>query len=295
MHSTSKRVSKITGHTAVYGIIGEHVQHSFSPAMHTAAMRHDGRNALYLAFPVARGNVEVAVNGLQAIGVRGINVTMPYKRDVIPLLATIEEAAAVIGAVNTIRFLDDGLHGNNTDWSGFLADLKLHEVDVDGRDCVVLGAGGSARAIVYALLTAGATVHLLARRLTQAAELKADFGQHINVNSLHPHLLSDLGELVLSRPLIVNTTPLGMYPNVESSAWPADVPLPAGAFIYDIVYNPETTQIMQQGIDAGCQAANGLGMLLYQGVHAYTYWMGESPDAAVMRVALLDALNTPAD
>ena len=217
-------------------------------------------------------------------------MTVPHKQAVLPFLDTIEDGARVIGAVNTILINlvpvknEDTwqLTGYNTDWLGFLADLETLKVDVDRRDCLVLGAGGSARAIVYGLAQAGARVHVLARRLIQATQLATDFK---DVSRVQAGYLSDLADYVadLQAPLVVNTTPLGMTPNIDRSIWPDHLPFPTGAFIYDLVYNPIETCFMQQAQASGCGTSNGLGMLIHQGAIAFELWTGQKPDIQIMK------------
>jgi shikimate dehydrogenase len=164
-------------------------------------------------------------------------------------------------------------------------------VDVRGRECVVLGAGGSARAVVYALLREGARIHLMARREEQAVLLSADLHAAPNQIQAHPWDPARISRLRLEAPLIVNTTPLGMADHADQSPWPATLPLPHGAFVYDLVYNPAETRFMQQARDQGCRTANGLGMLLHQGAQAFHLWTGRQPDLTVMRAALLAGLQ----
>ncbi len=224
-----------------------------------------------------------------------------------PFLDEIEAGAQAIGAVNTVVISKQlsvnseqslttnlqspisNLTGYNTDWSGFLADLASLDVGVNGRSCLVLGAGGSARAVAYGLAQAGGQVQVLARRIEQAQQLVNEIGPHVD----GPGWLNawPLGELetavnATTAPLIINTTPLGMSPNIETSVWPDDLAFPEGSFAYDLVYNPATTRFMQQAQAAGCQAANGLGMLLHQGAQAFTSFTGQEPNLAVMRKAL---------
>jgi shikimate dehydrogenase len=220
-------------------------------------------------------------------------------------LDEVDRAAAAIGAVNTIVVETERLEtgdyettqlpnyktiGYNTDWSGFLADLTALDVPVVGRDCLVLGAGGSARAIVYGLMTVGARVQVLARRVKQArnlvTDLEIEFGEEIRL--LEYGALAELATAVstTTAPLIINTTPLGMSPQVDSSPWPDTLSFPAGAFIYDLVYNPRQTRLMQQAQATGCGAVNGLGMLVHQGAQAFQLWTGVMPDIEVMRAIL---------
>ncbi|GIK56495.1 MAG: shikimate dehydrogenase [Chloroflexi bacterium] len=306
----------ITGSTQLLGIIGWPVAHSFSPAMHNAALADRGLDYVYVPLPVHPDEVSTAVSALPTLGFRGVNVTVPHKQAVMPLLDELEDAAQAIGAVNTIvvtrnplpvnrnplsvtrepvthhasRITDYGLPitdyamtGYNTDWAGFLADLVELEVAVNGRDCLILGAGGSARAVVYALAKSGGRVQVVARRPEQVGELAAALRPYAGDVAARP--TADLAALVatLTAPLIVNTTPLGMTPHPEASPWPDDLPLPPGAFVYDLVYNPRETTFMRQAQAAGLAAANGLGMLVYQGARAFELWTGHTPNVALMR------------
>ncbi|HRQ39401.1 MAG TPA: shikimate dehydrogenase [Chloroflexota bacterium] len=304
MHHASRIT--ITGTTQLLGIIGWPVAHSFSPAMQNAALADLGLNYVYVPLPVHPEEVSTAVSALPTLGFRGVNVTVPHKQAVMPLLDELEDAARAIGAVNTIvvnrnplsvtRETDYGLRitdyelrmkGYNTDWAGFLADLNELGVGVNGRDCLVLGAGGSARAVVYALAKSGGRVQVVARRVEQAGELVAALRPY-GGDGVMARPFTDLPIITatLTAPLIVNTTPLGMTPHPEGSPWPDDLPLPPGAFLYDLVYNPRETTFMRQAQAAGLPAANGLGMLVYQGARAFELWTGQQPDVQVMRAVV---------
>jgi shikimate dehydrogenase len=286
---------KIHAATRLAGLIGWPVSHSLSPAMHNAMAAALGLNFAYVPLPVAPGDVGAAVAGLAALGFVGANVTVPHKEAVLPYLDELEAAAQAIGAVNTILIREEPsaadsreqawpgrrLVGHNTDWIGFLEDLAALGVSVAGEECLVLGAGGSARAVVYGLQQAGGRVRLLARRREQAQELARALAVEAPC-----HELAELagGKPPWTRPpaLIVNTTPLGMAPDVHSSPWPEERPLPAGAFVYDLVYNPAETKLMGQARAAGCRTANGLGALVCRGAHAFRLWTGHQPDLDVM-------------
>ena len=219
----------INGKTQLIGLIGWPVSHSFSPAMHNAAAESLGLNWAYVPLPVAPEQVATAVSSLSALSIRGINVTVPHKQAVLPLLDEVEPGAQAIGAVNTIVVGENGrLSGHNTDWSGFLADLQAHGVSVADRDCLLLGAGGSARAVAYGLAKSGARVHILARRVVQAETLIADLRPFVPNAQLISQPISDLEEIstTLHAPLIVNSTPLGMTPNENSTPWPIDLAFP---------------------------------------------------------------------
>ena len=279
----------INAKTQLIGLIGWPISHSLSPAIHNAAAAALDLNWVYVPLPVRAAQVETAVKGLPALGFRGVNVTVPHKQAVMPFLDEINPAAEAIGAVNTIVVDQNGrLVGHNTDWSGFLDDLEAADVHISERDCLVLGAGGAARAAAYGLARAGCKVQVLARRLDQAIDLVADLVPYIDDAALFARPLQRLETAVAQSkaPLIVNTTPAGMAPNVDQSVWPDALPFPDGAFVVDLVYNPPTTRLLRQAQAAGIPAANGLGMLLRQGARSFSLWTGQDPDIEVMAQAL---------
>lgn len=294
----------IRGTTSLVGLIGWPVTHSLSPVMHNAAAQALGLDLVYVPLPVAPGEVGEAVRGLPALGFLGANVTVPHKEAVLPFLDELDGAAQAIGAVNTICVRRSGengpyrrmiLHGTNTDAAGLAADLQAKGVVFAERDCLVLGAGGAARAAIYALAREGARVHLFARRAEQAEQVVAQIARYLPAAAASAHQWAELPALVpaLEAPLIVNATPLGMPPHEEASPWPAGLPFPAGSFIYDMVYSPPETVLLRQARAAGCAAGNGLGMLVQQGALAFEMWTGIRPDVMVMQQALVDAKSPP--
>lgn len=277
----------IDGKTQLFGLIGWPVGHSLSPAMHNAAAEALGLNWTYVPRAVSPERLPDALRGLAALGFRGVNVTVPHKQAVIPHLHSIFPATRDTGAVNTIVINDGQLTGFNTDWSGFLADLESHRLALFGRDCLVLGAGGAARSVVYALLRRGARVTVLSRRPEQARRLASEFGAVFPDATVTPGLMEEIATTSahLDEPIIINTTPLGMAgENAGLSPWP-DEPLPRGAFVYDLVYNPARTRLMEQAEAEGRRAVNGLGMLVRQAAEAFEVMTGRRPDMEVMRRA----------
>lgn len=275
------------------GLLGWPVAHSRSPAMHNAAFAAAGIKGIYLPLAVPPERLAAAVAGLAALGFRGANVTIPHKQAVMPLLDELSPAAQAIGAVNTIVVQEDGrLYGDNTDAPGFIADLAEQGVDlveVAAEGALVLGAGGSARAVVFALATAGVPVTVWARRDGQAQALCEALRPFLpataRLQALPPEADSP------SRPaLVVNCTSAGMHPQEETSPWPAHWPLDSGAIVYDLVYNPPCTRLLAQAAAHGARTLNGLGMLLHQGALAWTLWTGQPAPLAVMRQALVAGL-----
>lgn len=274
------------------GLLGWPVAHSRSPAMHNAAFAAAGIAGTYLPLAVPPERLAAAVSGLVALGFRGVNVTVPHKQAVIPLLDELSPAAQAIGAVNTIVVREDGrLYGDNTDAPGFLADLTEQGVALADRTAagaLVLGAGGSARAVAFALATAGVPVTVWARRPEQAQAL---------CETLRPFLpptarvqaLPSAADTPGHPALIVNCTSAGMHPQEDASPWPAHWPLYPDQIVYDLVYNPPRTRFLAQAAAHGARPINGLGMLLHQGALAWTLWTGQPAPLAAMRRALLDS------
>ena len=267
-------------------LLGYPLSHSVSPAMQNAALAHAGLTEWrYDAWPVEPEQLAQTVARLRGDDYAGANVTVPHKKAVMAGLDGLTPVADAIGAVNTLLKKDGRLIGHNTDAAGFLADLYTHEVRLARRKVLVLGAGGAARAVVAACAGVGAAVRLVARQrvLAQAFE------------PLAPVVVYDwspLGFLEASDgvTLIVNTTPLGMSPHVAASPWPDSVPLPPDAFVYDLVYNPPETRLIQQARAAGLRAATGLGMLIEQGALAFELWTGQAAPRALMRKAAEEKL-----
>lgn len=262
-------------------LLGYPLSHSVSPAMHNAALAALGLAGWrYEARPVPPEGLAEAVADLRAADCGGANVTVPHKQAVLQLLDGVTPVARAIGAVNTIVKQDGQLLGHNTDAAGFLADLYVHGVRLGKRPAVVLGAGGSARAVVAALAGIGAPVRVVARRPEQAEALRG-------VAALESYPWSPLGllEATDEAALIINTTPLGMTPNVSTSPWLEGTPFPPEAFVYDLVYNPPETALVQQARAAGLRAATGLGMLVEQGALALELWTGLQAPRDTMRQA----------
>ncbi len=295
----------IDGRTQLVGLIGWPVEHSLSPVMHNAAFQALGLPWCYVPLPVPPGKVEAAVRGIAALGFRGVNVTIPHKRAVIPVLDRLAPDAAALGAVNTVAVArEDGgqvtLIGHNTDAEGFIRALRRAGRDPTGVRAVILGAGGAARAAVFALRRAGAAeVVVLNRTLSVAQALVADLeavplpdggtpGGRLVALSLTPETVV---ESARAADLLVNATPLGMWPDVQSSPWPDGVPVPSHLTVYDLVYNPPQTRLLEQARRSGAQAVGGLGMLVEQGALALEIWTGKPAPVEVMTRAYQRALR----
>lgn len=255
------------------GLIGHPLGHSLSPKIHTAALTACGLEGEYSLFPSAPEDMQGLKDLLTRVRggeIHGLNVTIPHKQNVIPLLDELTPTAQAIGAVNTISMHNGKLVGDNTDAPGFLADLQnflTTETRSRGeRKVLVLGAGGSARAVVYALVHTGWDVTLSARRPEQAQALASNY---------HLPITTDLRPLTFD--LLVNTTPLGMTPNVDTSPWPENLAFPKDAAVYDLVYHPRETKLVRDARAQGLPAKTGLGMLIEQAALAFEIWTGHRP------------------
>ncbi len=275
-------------------LLGFPLAHSLSPAMHNAALAAVGlADWHYGLMPAPPEALDVAVAVLRGEGYAGANVTVPHKEAIIPLLDGLTPVAEAIGAVNTV--VVGAIHesplqliGHNTDAAGLLADLYLHNVHISDRPVLILGAGGSARAAVAACASVGAHVRVAARRRAQAETLKA-LAPSLAVFDLTVNHLKRAGA---DCALIINCTPLGMSPNVNASPWFEGVPFPAGAFVYDLVYNTVDTLLTRQAHASGLRAATGLGMLVEQGALAFELWTGQIAPRKLMRQAAEQKLST---
>lgn len=282
---------ELTGKTQIVGVIGWPVSHSISPPMHNAAFREMGLDWCYIPLPVSTEKPETvgaAVRGLPALGLRGANVTVPHKQAVMPHVDWLTPAAQAIGAVNTIRVETDGqLSGDNTDARGFIADLREHDVALEGKRAVVLGAGGSARAVVFGLAEAGcASVAILNRTVQKAHDLAMDIRAFFPFCRISGHDPNHLALMAGEADLVVNCTSLGMTPHVDTTPWDETVAFRATQVVYDLVYNPPQTRLLQKAAADGAQGINGLGMLIWQGAIAFERWTGQMPPVDVMRRAV---------
>lgn len=289
------------------GLTGWPLGHSLSPQIHAAALNALGLPGSYRLLPVpplpeGAGELQATLSRVRQGELQGLNVTIPHKQAVIPWLDELSAAAQAIGAVNVIYPQGDRLAGDNSDAPAFLADLERflstspdYLDKKEPRQALVIGAGGSARAVVYALLHGGWRVSLAARRVEAAERLAGDLSLSCpQALPIEPFSLDRATlESRMSCDLIVNSTPLGMHPHPGASPWPAGLPFPTGAAIYDLVYNPPETALVRAARQAGRPATTGLGMLAEQAALAFECWTGLSAPRQAMLAAAESALGLP--
>ncbi|MDH5524571.1 MAG: shikimate dehydrogenase [Desulfobulbaceae bacterium] len=269
---------QINGATELYGIMGNPVRHSLSPAMHNAAFGALDLNKVYVPFAVE--DVAAAMTGFRAMGVKGVSVTIPHKQAVIEHLDSIDPVAKKIGAVNTLVINHAKIHGLNTDWLG--ANRALAEqIEIKGSSVLLLGAGGSARAIGFGLLEAGAAVTIASRTPATGRALADSLGVNWLPIAKAPGHQADI---------LINATSVGMTPKEEQSPIAATA-LADYKVVMDIVYAPLDTKLLQEAELAGCRTVNGLAMLLYQGVAQFETWTGRAAPVDLMQKSLLTSLG----
>ncbi len=277
----------ISGKTRLVGVIGWPVGHSLSPAMHNAAFAALGLDFAYVPLPVAPGSLPAALQGLRAMGFAGANVTVPHKAEAFECIRRLTPIAGAVGAVNTIVVEEDGeLLGDNTDGDGFLEDLRAHDIDPRGRSVLLIGAGGAARAVVYALANAGASVAVLNRTVARAAELCERTAAALPGARVSAHAFpSDLARLAGDANLIVNATSLGLHADADPMPWDDALPFRPDQVVYDLVYSTPTS-LLAFARRSGARAIDGLGMLIHQGAAAFFRWTGQAAPIDVMENAL---------
>lgn len=284
----------ITGTTKLLGVIGHPIAHSLSPVMHNAAIAHLGLDYVYLPLPVDPGKLTAAIAGFEAIGLQGFSVTIPHKQAVIPLLKEVSAIAQAVGAVNTVYWTEQGWSGTNTDVEGFLAPLKAFDQDWSDKTAVILGNGGAARAVVVGCAQLGcAHVQVVGRDMQKLHAFQQSWQASPQPIPLTVHPWEELFTLLPQADLLVNATPIGMHPNEQASPLTeAEIEhLSPVTLVYDLIYTPNPTQLLQQAQTQGAIAIDGLEMLVQQGAAALELWLQQPAPVEVMRHALKQKLG----
>ncbi|MBU0580263.1 MAG: shikimate dehydrogenase [Candidatus Margulisbacteria bacterium] len=279
------------GNTNIIGIFGNPIEHTASPAMHTAAFEKLKLNYAYIPFLVHRSKISTAIESIRALNIKGVNVTAPFKESVIPYLDNLSIEAKLIGAVNTIKNENGVLTGYNTDGLGFIESLKdlSKKFSPKGKKVVIIGAGGAARALGITLaqkkikeLTIGDLLENKAKNLAQYIKTKLK----INAKGMAPNTQQFYNQAEAS-DLIINATSVGMHPKTGESPLSNISVIHPRQLVCDLIYNPEQTKFLKLAKHLGAKTQNGFGMLLYQGVIAFEIFTGKKAPVSVMRKALL--------
>ncbi|MCM1268228.1 MAG: shikimate dehydrogenase [Bacteroidales bacterium] len=266
---------KIGGKTRTCGLIGNPVEHTLSPVIHNTLAEMFGHDLVYVPFHVETGRLAAAVEGAAALNLLGLNVTVPYKSDVISCLRGIDPLAENIGAVNTLVRTSGGYKGYNTDMEGLCRAMETEGVGLSDEEILLLGAGGVSRAVAYLCAAKGAKkVYLLNRTLEKAGQVAAEVNASAGREVIYPMALADFGSLPDRRFLAIQGTSVGMFPNTEHAVIEDEAFYRRVHTGFDLIYTPWETKFMKLVTQNGGQAFNGLKMLLYQGVIAYELWNG---------------------
>ena len=279
----------IKGSTKVVGLIGEPVEHSFSPPMHNEAFKTLGLDYVYVPFNVSPDNLKSAIEGANSLNIQGLNVTIPHKINVIKYLKELDPIAELIGAVNTIDFKN--LKGYNTDGIGCIRAIE-EVTKIKDKNIVVAGAGGAARAIVFYLAKYGAEeVDILNRNLKKAENLANDLLASNLISNVNSSDISEISKFISDADILIDTTPVGMHPNVSDEPIVKAADIHEELVVNDIVYNPNETVLLKEAIKANAKVVYGIKMLLYQGAESFKIWTGREAPIDVMEAKLKETLN----
>lgn len=286
---------EINGRTRTCGLIGNPVEHTLSPLIHNTLAARLGQELVYVPFHVEQGRLAEAVKGAEALNILGMNVTVPYKSEVMACLAKVDDLARNIGAVNTLVRTEGGYKGYNTDMEGLYRAMQSEGIRIEGEQIILLGAGGAARAVAWLCAAKGAErVYLLNRTLDRAETVAAEVNTSAGREAVRPMKLAEYEQIPEGKYLAIQGTSVGLSPNDE------DVVIADAAFYekvhtgFDLIYNPWETKFMRLVKAHGGRAYNGLKMLLYQGIIAYELWNGvkvSEKDAQIVYERLKNAVS----
>ena len=279
----------IKGSTNIVGLIGHPVEHSFSPPMHNAAFQSLGMDYTYVAFDVNPNDLSSAIEGARSLNIKGFNVTIPHKIEVMQYLNELDEVAELIGAVNTIDFKN--LKGYNTDGIGAIKAIE-EVTKVKDKDVIVAGAGGASRAISFYLARFGASsITILNRNVERAQSLAGDVLASDLIGDVNADSISEIDNLLGDADILVDTTPLGMDPHIDDKPIATADNMHEDLVVFDAVYNPNETVLLKEAIKAKAKPVYGIKMLLYQGAESFKIWTGQDAPIDVMEKALNEYLG----
>jgi len=284
---------RIDSNTKLLGLIGHPIAHSLSPVMHNAVFEKLKLNCTYLAFDVDERYLEYVIKGANAIGIVGLNVTIPYKIRVIKYLDITSKEAKLIGAVNTIKFENKKAIGFNTDGIGCVRALKESVGKIKGKNILLLGAGGAARAIAFQSVMEGAKLSISNREIEKymafniSRDIKKKLGKKVDVIDFN---MDEIKEKLSDTDILINATPVGMHPNVNESTIFSDM-IPKNVVVMDIVYNPVETKLLRDAKKRGCRTVDGIGMLVNQGVETLKIWLNIKAPIDLMRKVVIRELS----
>lgn len=271
--------SRVDFNTQIVGVIGHPIKHSFSPLMHNLSFELRHLNYVYLPFDVPTQNLNDAAKGMLSLGVRGFNVTLPHKENMAHLINDLSEEARITGSVNTVVNENGTLFGYNTDVNGIYKTLLHYKKELTNAEVSLIGAGGSARSAIYVLIRyfKVGKINIINRTFQKAERLKDYFSTKMMFESISAHELipPDLVDVFHNSKLIINSTSLGMYPELDDTATSIEDSFSEGQIVFDFVYNPLKTKLLETAASKGAKILNGLNMFVEQGARSFELWTGE--------------------
>lgn len=274
-----KLEDKFNHNTKIISVIGHPIKHSLSPLMHNISFEINGLNYIYLPFDVPSQNLKAAIRGMVALNIKGINVTLPHKEKIFQFINEMSEEAGVIGAVNTVVNDNGTLFGYNTDVNGVIETLNPYKDEINGANVSVIGAGGAARSVIYALMRYFKVeqINILNRTEQTADSLKSYFVPKMHFDAIRTYELvpPDVVGILSNSKLVINTTPLGMAPDTDDAATTIAESFNKDQIVFDLIYNPLKTKFLAVAESQGARIVNGLRMFVEQGARSFELWTGE--------------------
>ena len=281
----------INSETKLLGIIGHPISHSMSPIMHNNALQDLNLNYIYLAFDIKPENLKEAVNSIRALNIKGVNITIPHKEKIIQYLDELDSLSKKIEAVNSIKNENGKLFGKNTDAQGARTALIESGFKLKNKKVIIIGAGGAAKAVSYSLGEELEQLLIFNRTKSRAIQLAKDLAEKANVNASGKEFKEGiLKKEIQSTDLLINTTPIGMYPNINASPVPLEL-LHDQLFVFDIIYNPLETKMIKYAKEVGCKFLGGLEMLVSQGALTFEWWTKKVPNKDLMKNIVTEFLG----
>ncbi len=263
----------VNGETRLCGLIGNPVSHTLSPFIHNTLSKRMTINTVYVPFQVEKNELSQAVAGAHALNVLGMNVTVPYKTDVIPYLDAIDPMAKGIGAVNTLVRTQNGYKGYNTDMTGLCRAMQTEGIRLNGEEIIILGAGGAARSVAYMCLYYKVSkIYLLNRTIEKAQNIADELNKEFQREAIIPMHLAEFDKIPTKKYLVIQGTSIGLHPDSEACVIEDPSFYQLAHTGYDLIYRPFKTRFMKLVEEAGGVSFNGLGMLLFQAIDAYELW-----------------------
>jgi len=284
------RDNLITGKTKVTGVIGDPIEHSLSPIMHNAAFNHLNLDYVYVAFHVKKGKAKEAIEAMKTFKIKGLNVTIPHKIDIIDYIDKIDETAKLIGAVNTLKLEKGEVWGFNTDGLGCIRALE-EITSLKDKNVLILGAGGASRAVAFQLISENIENLYILNRTPKKAEkiaedIKTNTGTRIFAGGLE-----HLKEKIKNADILIHTTPVGMHPKTDEKPLITAEMMHKNLIVKDLVYNPPKTTLLKEAEKAGAKTISGIKMLVYQGAESFKIWTGQKAPTTIMEKAILEAIK----